>query len=97
MSFLVVAAVGAWWWGLSRLDRGRPRSGGTALTAPTTTLTTIGGEEGRHVRLSRHAVVVVWPGDSGVVEVAVDGVIDSVGDDVPTGLDPFEPGESSRV
>ena len=40
------------------------------------------------MRLSRHAVVVVWPGDSGVVEVAVDGVVDSVGDDVPAGLDP---------
>jgi len=34
------------------------------------------GEEGGTCELSRHAVVVVWPGDSGVVEVAVDVVVD---------------------
>lgn len=37
-----VCAVGGW---LSRLDRGRPRSGGTALTATTHRFATVEAEE----------------------------------------------------
>lgn len=86
----------AWWCRLSRFDfLGRPHSG-MALTADTTTSTTIGDEE-RHGNLNsrRHAVVVVRPGDASAVEVCVDGIVDGVGDRIAAGLDPFEPCQRS--
>ena len=63
---------------------------GRALTGTTTTFTTIGGEEGHGTSTPGHAVVVVWPGDAGVIEVDIDRLIDCVGDDVSARFDPFQ-------
>lgn len=94
MPFLVVAAVVRGGAGCQGSTVGRPRSG-VALTASTTTFATIGGEEGHGTSSTGHAVVVVWSGDTGLVEVSVDGFVDGVGDGISAGLDPFEPGQRS--